>query len=57
MIGKKKDSLNSALHEDQFGEWVRVVNGRGFNKNRKWMRKEGGSQGSEKPQNRGGDYE
>lgn len=54
---KKKDSLNSALPEDQFGEWVRVVNGRGFNKNRNWRRKERGYQGSEKPRNRGRDYE
>lgn len=31
---KKENSLNSVLHEDQFGKWVRVVNRRGLKKNR-----------------------
>lgn len=42
MCGKKKeDSQNSNLIEDQFGEWLRVSNERGFNKVKSWRKKEG----------------
>lgn len=38
---KKKDSQNSNMIEDQFGEWLRVSNERGFNKVKSWRKKEG----------------
>lgn len=39
---KNEDSQTSVLQVYQFGEWMRVGYGRGFNKNWNWGRREGG---------------
>lgn len=41
---KKEDSQKSELHEGQFREGIRAVNGRGMNKHRSWEKKDEGYQ-------------
>lgn len=43
-VRKNVDSQNSDLHEGQFGDWLRVVKGRGTQKNGNWGRKDEGAQ-------------
>lgn len=52
---RKKEELNtSESHERKFGDWLRMMNGRGLNKLRNWGRKEGGAKGDWKKIHYGG---
>lgn len=44
---KKEDGMNAREQADQFGEWLRVVKGRGFTKARNWGGRTGGGQEQE----------